>query len=73
MSEVIYNNDRRYPGPEAYPLPDMISGAPTQAELDAQPRLFTWGELKEIISEYTKRPSVATQRSSQPRTPEEWS
>jgi hypothetical protein len=51
MSEVVYNNDRRYPGPEVYPLPDFVGGTATQAELDAQPRLFTWGELKEIISE----------------------
>lgn len=51
MSEVVYCNDNRYPGPEVHPIPDFIGGTPSQAELDAQPRLFTWGELKEIISE----------------------
>jgi hypothetical protein len=38
-----------------YGVPDFISGTPTQAELDAQPRLFSWGELKEIISECSGR------------------
>lgn len=51
MGEVVWNGDERYPGPEVYGLPDFISGTPTHAELDAQPRLFSWGELKEIISE----------------------
>ncbi|KAK8870082.1 hypothetical protein IAR55_000652 [Kwoniella newhampshirensis] len=49
MSEVIYCNDTRYPGPKAHPAPPAITGLPTQAELDAYPRMFTWGELKEII------------------------
>ncbi|WVQ77604.1 hypothetical protein IAR50_007292 [Cryptococcus sp. DSM 104548] len=49
MSEVIYNNDTRYPGPASHPAPPEVTGLPTQAELDAYPRLFTWGELKEII------------------------
>lgn len=49
--QVIWGDDTRYPGPQAFELPDFISGVPTQAELDAQPRLFTWGELKEFISE----------------------
>lgn len=51
MKDVIYNNDERYPGPEAHPPPDYIKGIPTQAELDAYPRMFTWGELKGIVSE----------------------
>ncbi|KAL1408817.1 hypothetical protein Q8F55_005631 [Vanrija albida] len=49
MPEVVWNNDRRYPGPEIHPLPEYITGVPTQPELDAMPRLFTWGELKEMI------------------------
>ncbi|ODN85100.1 hypothetical protein L202_00923 [Cryptococcus amylolentus CBS 6039] len=49
MSEVVYNNDTRYPGPLSYTAPPEVTGLPTQAELDAYPRMFTWGELKEII------------------------
>ncbi|WWC68263.1 uncharacterized protein I206_102186 [Kwoniella pini CBS 10737] len=49
FSEVIYLNDRRYPGPNAHEASKDISGLPTQEELDAYPRMFTWGELKEII------------------------
>ncbi|WWD15625.1 hypothetical protein CI109_100047 [Kwoniella shandongensis] len=49
MSEVVYANDTRYPGPKSHPAPANVTGLPTQAELDAYPRLFTWGELKEII------------------------
>ncbi|BEI83162.1 hypothetical protein CcaverHIS002_0310300 [Cutaneotrichosporon cavernicola] len=45
----IWDNDTRYPAPEAFELPPFIHGVPTQAQLDAQPRLFTFGELKEII------------------------
>lgn len=51
MSEVVWNNDCRYPGPKVHHLPGYVTGTPTDAELDAQPRLFTWGELKEIIRE----------------------
>ncbi|WVQ80115.1 hypothetical protein IAT38_002216 [Cryptococcus sp. DSM 104549] len=49
MSEVVYCDDRRYPGPATHPAPPDITGTPTQAELDAYPRMFTWGELKQII------------------------
>ncbi|EKC97378.1 cytoplasm protein [Trichosporon asahii var. asahii CBS 8904] len=48
-NEVVYCGDTRYPGPAYYPAPPEITGTPSQAELDAHPRLFTWGELKEII------------------------
>lgn len=50
-NEVVYCGDTRYPGPASYPVPEGVEGVPTQAELDAHPRLFTWGELKEIIRE----------------------
>lgn len=48
-TEVRYLNDGRYPGPSVHPLPANIEGTPTQVELDAYPRMFTWGELKETI------------------------
>lgn len=48
---VIYDNDTRYPGPLVHPPPAEITGMPTQSELDAQARMFTWGELKEIVRE----------------------
>ena len=51
MQEVVYNKDRRYPGPKAHPPPAHIKGIPTQDELDAFPRMFTWGELKAVVSE----------------------
>jgi hypothetical protein len=44
-----YLSDTRYPGPPVHALPSHIHGVPTQAELDAFPRMFTWGELKEIV------------------------
>lgn len=47
---IIYDDDTRYPGPAVHPPPEYITGIPTQRELDAQARMFTWGELKEIIS-----------------------
>ncbi|CAK9780592.1 hypothetical protein CC85DRAFT_329197 [Cutaneotrichosporon oleaginosum] len=46
---TIWDNDTRYPAPAAFELPPFITGVPSQAELDAQPRLFTWGELKDVI------------------------
>ncbi|ORX35857.1 hypothetical protein BD324DRAFT_629285 [Kockovaella imperatae] len=49
MEAVIYNGDTRYPGPKVHPPPAHIKGIPTQAELDAFPRMFTWGELKAIV------------------------
>ncbi|WVQ98367.1 hypothetical protein IAU59_005490 [Kwoniella sp. CBS 9459] len=49
MTEVVYLNDRRYPGPSYHPASDDITGLPTQEELDAYPRMFTWGELKQTI------------------------
>ncbi|OCF33737.1 hypothetical protein I316_04449 [Kwoniella heveanensis BCC8398] len=49
MTEVIYLNDRRYPGPTYHPASEDIAGLPTQEELDAYPRMFTWGELKQTI------------------------
>lgn len=52
MSQVIYSNDTRYPGPPIHPPPREITGLPTNEELDAYPRMFEWGELKEIVSEY---------------------
>ncbi|GMK53531.1 hypothetical protein CspeluHIS016_0101170 [Cutaneotrichosporon spelunceum] len=45
----IWDSDTRYPAPEAFELPSFIEGVPTQAEFDAQPRLYTWGELKDVI------------------------
>jgi hypothetical protein len=51
---IVYDNDTRYPGPLVHPPPGYIKGIPTQAELDAQARMFTWGELKEIISMLTR-------------------
>ena len=49
MTEVRYLDDHRYPGPPTYPLPNHITGTPSQAELDAEARMFTWPELREII------------------------
>ncbi|WVR04881.1 hypothetical protein IAU60_001893 [Kwoniella sp. DSM 27419] len=49
MSEVVYSDDTRYPGPPSHPPSASIQGLPTQAELDAYPRMFTWGDLKGII------------------------
>ncbi|OWZ76258.1 cytoplasmic protein [Cryptococcus neoformans Bt85] len=49
MSQVIYSNDTRYPGPPIHPPPREITGLPTNEELDAYPRMFEWGELKEIV------------------------
>jgi hypothetical protein len=46
---MIYDGDTRYPGPQVHPPPEYITGIPTQQELDAQARMFTWGELKEVI------------------------
>lgn len=57
-NEVVYCGDTRYPGPAYYPAPPEIKGTPSQAELDAHPRLFTWGELKEIIREFDKARSA---------------
>lgn len=51
QSQVLYDGDDRYPGPSVHPPPPDITGMPTQAELDAQARMFTWGELKEIVRE----------------------
>lgn len=51
MQPVIYDADERYPGPSTYPPPEYVAGIPIQAELDAYPRMFTWGELKGIIRE----------------------
>lgn len=48
---VVYDGDVRYPGPPVHPPPAYITGIPSQAELDAQARMFTWGELKEIVRE----------------------
>ena len=49
--QVVYLDDRRYPGPACHPPPGKVTGLPTQRELDAFPRMFTWGELKDIIRE----------------------
>lgn len=46
---IIYDDDARYPGPQVHPPPEYISGIPSQGELDAQARMFTWGELKGIV------------------------
>jgi len=48
---IIYDDDTRYPGPDVHPPPEYITGIPTQRELDAQARMFTWGELKGIVRE----------------------
>ncbi|WVN87411.1 uncharacterized protein L203_102590 [Cryptococcus depauperatus CBS 7841] len=45
---IQYINDTRYPGPKVHPATDKV-GIPPLAELDAYPRLFTWGEIKDII------------------------
>ena len=52
MLRVIYNHDLRYPGPAIFLPPAFIIGIPSQEELDAYPRMFTWGELKEIVCEF---------------------
>lgn len=39
------------PHPARYPAPASIEGLPTQEELDALPRLFSWERLQEIIGE----------------------
>lgn len=49
MQEIRYLSDARYPGSRAHRLPAHIKGTPTQAELDAEARMFTWCELKDII------------------------
>lgn len=41
--DVCYCSDKRYPGPKVFELPPHIDGVPTQAELDAQPRLVREG------------------------------
>ncbi|EIW70968.1 hypothetical protein TREMEDRAFT_73151 [Tremella mesenterica DSM 1558] len=51
MSEIIYLDDKRYPGPETFPAPSYVKGIPTQEELDSLPRMFTWGELKDFIKD----------------------
>lgn len=62
-STVVYDDDHRYPGPPAHPPPSYITGIPTQGELDAQARMFTWGELKEIVREScTHRSLIHTPR-----------
>ena len=50
-SKVVYDDDHRYPRPTAHTPPGHITGITTQSELDAQARMFTWGELKEIVRE----------------------
>jgi len=52
---IIYDDDTRYPGPDVHPPPGYITGIPTQRELDAQARMFTWGELKGIVRESWSR------------------
>lgn len=47
----MYLDDKRYAGPACHPPPAEVKGLPTQRELDAFPRMFTWGELKDIIRE----------------------
>jgi len=51
MDQVVYNGDERYPGPTAHGPPAEIKGIPSQGEIDAFPRMFTWGELKEVVRE----------------------
>lgn len=46
---TMYYDDYRYPGPSAHAAPTHIHGLPTDAELAVFPKLFTWGELKEIV------------------------
>jgi hypothetical protein len=53
IPSVVYQNDHRYPPPNIHQAPESIEGLPTVEELDAFPRMFTWGELKEIVSEWT--------------------
>jgi len=55
---IIYDDDTRYPGPDVHPPPEYITGIPTQRELDAQARMFTWGELKGIVRESWSRCSM---------------
>ncbi|WVQ69614.1 uncharacterized protein L199_007834 [Kwoniella botswanensis] len=49
MSQATYLDDTRYPGPKIHEASAEIAGLPTQDELDAYPRMYTWGELKEVI------------------------
>ncbi|OCF53979.1 hypothetical protein L486_08536 [Kwoniella mangroviensis CBS 10435] len=49
MSQVTFLDDARYPGPSIHEASAEIAGLPTQDELDAYPRMYTWGELKEVI------------------------
>lgn len=42
------------PHPARYPAPASIGGLPTQEELDALPRLFSWERLQEIIGENSR-------------------
>lgn len=51
IESLYFKGDKRYPAPTVFPVPEIIKGIPTQEDLDAHPRLFTWGELKEIIRE----------------------
>lgn len=53
--DVIWNGDTRYPGPKTYGLPDYIKGVPSQEEIEALPEMFTWGEIKETISEWREQ------------------
>lgn len=53
MKDIVWNGDKRYPGPKAYLLPDFIKGVPSQDEIEAMPDMFTWGEIKEQIREYS--------------------
>ncbi len=65
---TIWGDDTRYPAPSAFELPPHVAGVPTQAELDAQPRLFTWGELKDFIS--APAPDTADGRNGRARAPQ---
>ncbi|KAK4688936.1 hypothetical protein P7C73_g1149, partial [Tremellales sp. Uapishka_1] len=53
---VVYGDDRRYPGPVPHPAPVYIKGIPDQEELEAFPRMFTWGEFKEMLYTYNLDP-----------------
>jgi hypothetical protein len=43
------------PHPELYPLPNGVQGVPTQAELNAFPRKFTWEETREMYETSSDR------------------
>lgn len=57
----------RYPAPKVFEAPEDIKKTlPTEEDLDDLVSLFTWGELKDIISEQPAR--AATDSIQSPAT-----